>query len=287
MEFVERLAAVIRNTSMNQDELPTTIEELREYALNARRQLQTVQQQALELTATIASQKQRLEKSERTILELLQALRGKQRERIDPDQLLLFELGELEKLIEENATEQDERSQPRRKKRRRGRRMLPDNLPREEIVYELPEEDRLCPIDGQPMPVIRFETSEQLDFEPAKLKVIVHRRAVYACPAKHDEAKLLTAAKPRQAIEKGLATSGLLAAMVVGKFGRHSAVCWSYRSVAESERKLVHVGYAGSAIIFPVIAWKIFCRAAVWRFVAAPSTTGWRPSPTWSVRSTA
>lgn len=135
--------------------------------------------------------------------------------------MLLFELGELEKLIEENAAEQEERSQPQRKKRRRGRRILPDNLPREEVIYELPEAERLCPIDGQPMPVIRYETSEQLDFEPAKLKVIVHKRAVYACPAKHDEAKLLTAPKPPQAIEKGLAASGLLAAMVVGKFGDH------------------------------------------------------------------
>ena len=33
--------------------------------------------------------------------ELIAALRGKQRERIDPDQLPLFEIDELEKLIEE------------------------------------------------------------------------------------------------------------------------------------------------------------------------------------------
>jgi transposase len=89
------------------------------------------------------------------------------------------------------------------------------------VVYELPEEDRLCPVDGKPMPVIRYETSEQVDFEPARLKVVVHKRAVYACPEKHDEAKLITAPKPPQPIEKGLAASGLLAAMVVGKFGDH------------------------------------------------------------------
>ncbi len=34
-------------------------------------------------------------------IELIAALRGKQRERIDPNQLPLFEIGELEKLIEE------------------------------------------------------------------------------------------------------------------------------------------------------------------------------------------
>jgi transposase len=51
--------------------------------------------------------------------------------------------------------------------------------------------------------------------------VIVHRRAVYACPEKHGQAVLVTAPKPPQPIEKGLATSGLLAQVVVGKFGDH------------------------------------------------------------------
>ena len=196
------------------EQLPTSVEELQRLLMLAR-------QRETELTATVTSQKQRLEKSERTIRELLQALRGKQRERVDPHQLLLFDIGELEQLIEEKAAEQDEAARPARRKRKRKRRVLPENLPREEIVWELPEEERWCPIDGQPMPVIRYETSEQLDFEPAKLKVIVHKRAVYACPAKHDEAQLLTAPKPPQPVEKGLAASGLLAAMVVGKFGDH------------------------------------------------------------------
>ena len=71
------------------------------------------------------------------------------------------------------------------------------------------------------MPLIRYETSEQLEYEPATLKVLVHKRAVYACPQKHDEAKLITTPKPPQPIEKGLAGQGLLAAMVGGKFGDH------------------------------------------------------------------
>jgi hypothetical protein len=36
------------------------------------------------------------------------------------------------------------------------------------------------------MEPIRWEESKQLDYIPSKLKVIVHRRAVYACPEKHD-----------------------------------------------------------------------------------------------------
>ena len=78
----------------------------------------------------------------------------------------------------------------------------------EEIVHELPEEQRLCPIDGKPMLAIRYEICAQLDYEPAKLKRIQHKRAVYACAAKHDEATVIT-------------VPGLLAGVVVGKFGDH------------------------------------------------------------------
>ena len=99
--------------------------------------------------------------------------------------------------------------------------MIPDGLPEEVIDYETPEEERLCPHDGIPMPRIRWEVSKQLDYIPAKMKVIVHRRAVYACPQKHDEAALLIADKPPQPIPKGLAAAGLLSQVIVSKFGDH------------------------------------------------------------------
>jgi len=177
-------------------------------------------QQVAELSTTVSEQADKLAAREQQILELLKALRGKQRERIDPDQLLLFEIGELEELIEEQLGEEKEAAGPRRK-RRRGRRLIPDDLPTEVIEHTLPEEKRLCPVDGQPMPPIRWEESKQLDYVPAEMKVILHRRAVYACPQKHDEATLVTAPKPPQPIEKGLPAAGLLSQVVVSKFGDH------------------------------------------------------------------
>ncbi len=200
------------------DELPTSIDELQELLVVTQRRAELAERKTIELSTTVAEQRTKLSKHERTIAELLKALRGKQRERIDPDQLLLFEIGELEQLIEE----QLEKEKPQRRRRKRnGRRLLPDNLPHEELVHELPEADRLCPHDGKLMQAIRYEISKQLEYEPSKLKVIVHKRAVYACPTKHDEAKLLTAPKPPQPIDKGLPGPGLLAAMAVGKFGDH------------------------------------------------------------------
>lgn len=199
------------------DALPTDVAQLQALLSQRSSQLQIAQRQASELSATVEDQRSQLEAAQQQIVELLRALRGKQRERLDPDQLLLFELGELETLVEEPP----ESDSPKRRGRSRSPRLIPDDAPREERIYELPEDERRCPFDGQVMPAIRYDISQQLEYEPAKLKVIVHKRAVYACPAKHDEAKLMRAPKPPQPIDKGLAGPGLLAAMVVGKFGDH------------------------------------------------------------------
>ena len=184
---------------MDASELPTDVEALKALV----RQLQSSNTL---LTETVSDQRDKLAAKDQQILELLKTLRGKQRERVDPDQLLLFEIGELEKLIEEQL-EDSSRRKPE-KQRKRGGRVIPDGLPEEVIDYETPEEERLCPHDGIPMPRIRWEVSKQLDYIPAKMKVIVHRRAVYACPQKHDESALRIADKPPQAIPKGLAAVG-------------------------------------------------------------------------------
>jgi transposase len=184
--------------------------------------LLSMQEQVARLAATITEQQQKLEQKEQLILELLRVLRGKKRERINPDQLLLFEIGELESMIKEAQQDNQESERPSKKKSKpHGRRLIPDNLPREVIEHKLPESERLCPIDGKPMEPIRWEESKQLDYVPAKMRVIVHRRAVYACSTKHDEAKLVTAPMPPQPIEKGLCSPGLLAQVVVSKFGDH------------------------------------------------------------------
>jgi transposase len=74
--------------------------------------------------------------------------------------------------------------------------------------------------------VIGRETSEQLEFVPAKLTVIEHVRLKYACRACEQEAaeggpQIATAEKPLSPIEKGLAAPGLLAYVMVSKYGDH------------------------------------------------------------------
>lgn len=101
--------------------------------------------------------------------------------------------------------------------RRKTKRVsIPADLPREEIIYDLAETDKVCPHDGSPLNAIGEETHEQLDIVPARIKVIKHVRKKYACPC--CEHYLVTANTPKQPIEKGIASPGLLAYIATGKY---------------------------------------------------------------------
>src|SRR5258707_13932529 len=72
-------------------------------------------------------------------------------------------------------------SRPRRKGH--GRRRLPADLERRRVVHELSEDEKTCPCCHEPRVMIGEQTSEQLDYHPAKLFVWQHVRLSYACPA--------------------------------------------------------------------------------------------------------
>lgn len=102
-----------------------------------------------------------------------------------------------------------------------GRKPLPADLPREEVLHDIPEEEKICGCCGQPLVRIGEETSEKLDVVPAHLKVIRHVRPKYACKdceGLEDEHPVKIAAMPPQIVDKGIATPGLLAYVLVSKF---------------------------------------------------------------------
>jgi transposase len=172
---------------------------------------------------TVQSQHRKLEQQEQTIAQLLRRLYGVKQERVDPSQLMLFSAEDLAALVEE-ATEaetegQNDQRRPRRRRRGHGRRPLPDHLPREQVIHELSEQERHCPCCGETRAQIGREISEQLEYVPASFKVIEHVRIKYAC--KSCEEHVAIAAKPPQPIDKGLAGPGLLAQLIVSKYGDH------------------------------------------------------------------
>ena len=105
-----------------------------------------------------------------------------------------------------------------RKKHGGGRKPLPAHLLREEIVYPLPDELKLCAC-GCVLTKIGDERSEQLDIIPAKIKVLVHVREKWACKGCQDT--ILTAPLPKHPLPKSIASPGTLAHVLVCKYEDH------------------------------------------------------------------
>jgi transposase len=170
----------------------------------------------------------KLSQMEHQLQQLLRRLYGRSAEKIDPKQMALF--AELLKQIEAQALPAEEPPSPvppvPTNRTGHGRRRIPEDLPRERILHDLSEDEKPCPCCGTMRTVIGQETSEQLDIEPAKLKVIEHVRLKYICKECEKKAaeggpQIQTAEKPLSPVEKGLAAPGLLAYLMVSRFADH------------------------------------------------------------------
>ncbi|EIF32079.1 transposase [Burkholderia sp. Ch1-1] len=104
--------------------------------------------------------------------------------------------------------------------RKRGRKPLPADLPRERIEYDLPEDRKSCPCCGKAMHRMGEETSEQLHME-VKVSVLQHARFKYAC--RHCEhhgmrTPIVIASMPVQPLPGSHASPSMIAAVTLGKY---------------------------------------------------------------------
>jgi hypothetical protein len=134
---------------------------------------------------TIQESHRRIEQLEHQVELLLRRQYGPRRESVDPAQLRLFTDDALEDASEAASGEPSESdvAKPKREWRRRGRQRLPEDLPRKRVEYELSPEELPCPDCGHTGTKIGEETSEQLEYVPSSLHIIVHARFRYACRA--------------------------------------------------------------------------------------------------------
>jgi len=134
-------------------------------------------------------------------------------EKISPDQVLMFDEAETDAEVVPEAD--DEILVPAHTRKKRGRKPLPDKLPRVDVVHDIPVSERHCPHDGALLAEINAVISEQLDIIPAKIQVIRHIRKQYACSCGQC---IKTAPLPAQPIPKSMASPGLLAHITVSKY---------------------------------------------------------------------
>jgi len=114
-----------------------------------------------------------------------------------------------------------------------GRQELPAHLPRVERVIACPPEQCTCQRCGRPTETIGYETSEQLEVEPAKYFVIVTRREKRVCK-KCETGSVVAAAAPARIIDKSLVSDRIILDTVVAKYSDHVPL---YRQSAILERE--------------------------------------------------
>ncbi|MCK1321041.1 transposase [Bradyrhizobium sp. GM5.1] len=104
--------------------------------------------------------------------------------------------------------------------KKRGRRPLPANLPRERVEYDLPDDQKACPCCRGQMHRMGETVTEQLHIE-VKAKVLQNVRFKYGC--RHCDrtginAPVVTAPMPTQPLPGSVATASTLAFALVHKY---------------------------------------------------------------------
>lgn len=152
---------------------------------------------------------------------LADKLYGRKSEKIpyDDKQLLLFEEKEDAAVLAEEPEETKEATPKTGKKR--GRKALPPELPRVEVIHDLDEKDKICEC-GCAKSRCGEEISEQYDVIPATYRVIRHIRLKYACKScegvESDKPTVMIAPQPVAFLPKCNTTEGLLAQIITHKF---------------------------------------------------------------------
>ena len=145
---------------------------------------------------------------------------GRKTEKLEEDKQLDLAFDEAELLSVQEIEPEDviETRTITVKKKKPGRKPLPNNMPYIEHVHDLNDAEKQCAC-GCALTHIGNETSEQLDVLPQITYRVIHIRKKWAC--KSCEETITTANLPKQPFPKSIATAGLVAAVIDAKFNRH------------------------------------------------------------------
>ncbi|MCK5736299.1 MAG: IS66 family transposase [Spirochaetaceae bacterium] len=165
---------------------------------------------------------------------------GRSSEKIDPNQQELFGEAEVEADVPEAEESTTTVSSHTRKKV--GRKPLDPNIPRQEVIHDIPEEEKLCGC-GARLSKVDEVVSEELEIIPEQVFVKRHIYPKYACrccEGSGDEDKpvfRVAKAEPRL-LPGSIASPALLAFILVNKFTDHLPF---YRQENRFERIGAHI----------------------------------------------
>jgi transposase len=199
-------------------------------------EIQKSPEKALELLKQRDAQIEQL--TEELRLALLRKF-GRSSEKFDPNQKELFE---EEASVVPELSKDDQITVPAHNRTKAGRKPLDPNIPREDIIHDLPEDEKTCGC-GYNLDKIDEVVSERLQVIPEQIYVERHIRYKYACrncEGSGDEEKPVfrVAPAPPSILPGSIVTSGLLAFILVNKFCDHLPF---YRQEKRFERIGAHI----------------------------------------------
>ncbi|WP_146075911.1 IS66 family transposase, partial [Vibrio jasicida] len=98
---------------------------------------------------------------------------------------------------------------------------LPEDLPREHVVLDVPDSDKVCTCCQSTLCQMGESTSEKLVYLPAKLYVEVIERPKFVCrqcDKQGEQNTVVMAPPPPSIIPKSFATPSLLAQIIANKY---------------------------------------------------------------------
>lgn len=186
-------------------ELPKTIEESHAVIESLQEEYRLIKQQYANLLEQIK-------------LEKLHRYGRKSESHISQLKLDLFDEAECEADAKEPSDDKEEKETITYQRAKPKRNPLPKHLPREEIIHDIDDKDKICEC-GCEKKKIGEEVSEQLEVIPASITVIAHIRPKYAC--NRCDIKVDIAPMPELFLPKHIATPSLLAYTLINKFQDH------------------------------------------------------------------
>lgn len=171
-----------------------------------------------ELQQEVKSLQTEVERLKGMVLLLRREKFGSKSERFEnADQLIFNEIEFLSGTLPDTSGESETEtvSYKRAKPGRGKKKSFPENLPREERIFDLPENEKTCPHDGSALTLIGEDRTEKLKTIPAQHSIVVEIKKKYACETCEAH---MAQASANSVLPGTIATPELLAFIVYSKF---------------------------------------------------------------------
>jgi transposase len=206
-------------TRLNPEDLKALIIAQHAQILSQDEELLSKDEQLLRKEEQLASRDEEIERLKLLIAKLRWMQFGRKSEKLD------WQIEQLELKLDELEASRAQQAAASRvslaasavnRARKRARRPLPAHLPRE--THTVLPKQQACPDCSGALKLLGEDVSETLEYVPEHFKVIRQVRPKLAC-ARCD--KIVQAEAPSRPIERGIAGPGLLAHVLVSKYGDH------------------------------------------------------------------